>query len=134
MNAQHHLPNMTDKPKPLWILIAGPYRSGTNDDPEKMAANVDAMTRVALEIFRAGHVPIVGEWFALPLVEAAGSKQVGDETFNEIFHPGAILLGERCDAVLRIGGPSAGADEMVRLAQERGQQVFLLLQDVPGCA
>lgn len=120
--------------KPLWILIAGPYRSGTNDDPAKMAANVRAMTEVALQIYRAGHVPIVGEWFALPLVEVAGSQQVGDAIFNEIFHPSAILLGERCDAVLRIGGASSGADEMVRLARERGQQVFFTFEEIPGCS
>ena len=119
--------------KPLWILIAGPYRSGTNDDPAKMADNVRAMTAVALKIYRAGHVPIVGEWFALPLVEIAGSQKVGDEIFNEIFHPSAVLLGERCDAVLRIGGASSGADEMVRLARERGQQVFLSIEGIPGC-
>jgi hypothetical protein len=124
---------MDETKKPLWILVAGPYRSGTNDDPAKMAENVKAMTGVALKLFRAGHVPIVGEWFALPLVEAAGSQKVGDEIFNEIFHPSAILLGERCDAVLRIGGASAGADEMVRLARERGQQVFMRLEEVPGC-
>ena len=123
-----------ETPKPLWILVAGPYRSGTNDDPEKLAENVRVMNRVALRLFRAGHVPIVGEWFALPLVETAGSQRVGDEIFNSIFHPSAMLLGERCDAVLRVGGPSAGADEMVRLARERGQQVFLRVEDVPGCA
>ncbi|MGZ9223899.1 MAG: DUF4406 domain-containing protein, partial [Anaerolineales bacterium] len=27
----------------MLILIAGPYRSGTGDDPEKMAANVQYM-------------------------------------------------------------------------------------------
>ena len=27
----------------LMILVAGPYRSGTGDDPDKMAANVRAM-------------------------------------------------------------------------------------------
>ena len=91
------------------------------------------MNRVALQLFHAGHVPIVGEWFALPLVETAGSQRVGDEIFNSIFHPSAMLLGERCDAVLRVGGPSAGADEMVRLARERGQQVFMRVEDVPGC-
>ncbi|MEO7962833.1 MAG: hypothetical protein ABIT38_02880 [Gemmatimonadaceae bacterium] len=69
------------------ILIAGPYRSGTGDDPEKMAENVRVMERLALPIFRAGHVPVVGEWFALPLVGLAGSTHVGDEPFNEIFHP-----------------------------------------------
>lgn len=125
---------MDKNQNPLWILVAGPYRSGTNDDPEKMAENVRAMNRIALQLFRAGHVPIVGEWFALPLVETAGSKRVGDEIFDEIFHPSAILLGERCDAVLRVGGASSGADEMVRLARERGQQVFMRVEDVPGCA
>ncbi len=116
------------------ILIAGPYRSGTNDDPDKLAENVRAMNRVALKLFRAGHIPVLGEWFALPLVETAGSKRVGDEIFNEIFHPIAATLGARCDACLRIGGASSGADEMVRLARERGQQVFLKLSDVPGCS
>ena len=124
---------MNKKVKSLWILIAGPYRSGTNDDPELMAENVRKMNRVAIKLFRAGHIPIVGEWFALPLVEIAGSKKVGDEIFNEIFHPSAILLGERCDACLRIGGASTGADEMVRLARERGQKIFTQIEDIPGC-
>jgi hypothetical protein len=124
---------MSEPAKPLWILVAGPYRSGTNDDPAKMAENVRAMNRAAVKLFRAGHMPVVGEWFALPLVETAGSQHVGDQIFNEIFHPIAILAGERCDACLRMGGPSAGADEMVRLARERGQQVFFRVEDVPGC-
>jgi hypothetical protein len=116
----------------LMILIAGPYRSGTGDDPQKMAGNVAAMTRIALPLFRAGHLPMVGEWLALPLVEEAGSRRVGDAAFDEIFHPSAIRLLERCDAVLRVGGPSAGADEMVRIARERGLQVFYELEEVPG--
>ena len=59
----------------LMILIAGPYRSGTGDDPAKMQANVSAMEQFALPLFRAGHIPIVGEWLALPLVELAGSSR-----------------------------------------------------------
>ncbi len=95
--------------QPLMILVAGPYRSGTNDDPAKMAANVTAMTDVALQLYRAGHLPVVGEWFALPLVEAAGSSKVGDAIFNEIFHPIAHRILERCDACLRIGRCFAGS-------------------------
>ena len=34
----------------LMILIAGPYRSGTRDDPAKMAANVHAMEAYALPV------------------------------------------------------------------------------------
>lgn len=121
------------RPKSLMILVAGPYRSGTNDDPTKMAAHVTAMTEVSLRLYRAGHLPVVGEWFALPLVEAAGSQKVGDAVFNEIFHPIAHRILERCDACLRMGGASQGADEMVRTAQAQGKQVFFRLEDVPGC-
>ena len=67
---------MTAGGTPLMILVAGPYRSGTGDDPAKMAANVKAMEAYALPLFRAGHLPIVGEWLALPLVALAGSARV----------------------------------------------------------
>jgi hypothetical protein len=118
---------------PLMILIAGPYRSGTGDDPARMAANVRAMEAYALPLFRAGHVPVVGEWLALPLVALAGSERVGDAAFEEVFHPIAERLLARCDAVLRMGGASQGADLMVRVASAAGLRVFRRLRDVPGC-
>jgi ADP-ribose pyrophosphatase len=117
----------------MMILVAGPYRSGTGDDPAKMAANVRAMEAFALPLFRAGHVPIVGEWLALPLVALAGSKTVGDAAFDEIFHPIAERLLEHCDAVLRVGGASQGADLMLKVAQEHGLAVYHALDEVPGC-
>lgn len=116
---------------PMMILIAGPYHSGTNDEPEKMHANVKLMESFALPIFRKGHIPLVGEWFALPLVELAGSKEVGDDAFNEIFHPIAERLLTKCDAVLRVGGASSGADMMVRIANERGLNVYHNVDDIP---
>ena len=115
------------------ILVAGPYRSGTGDDPEKLAANVRAMEAYALPLFRAGHIPLVGEWLALPLVALAGSRQIGDAPFEEIFHPIAKRLLARCDAVLRMGGASKGADLMVQTAREHGLAVYHSLREVPGC-
>jgi hypothetical protein len=115
------------------ILIAGPYRSGTADDPAKMAANVRQMEAFALPLFRAGHIPVVGEWLALPLAAAAGSTHVGDEAFEDVFHPIAERILGRCDGVLRVGGASRGADEMVAVARARGLHVFRHLREVPGC-
>ena len=117
----------------LLILIAGPYRSGTGDDPGKMRRNVEAMESCALPIFRAGHVPILGEWLALPLTALAGSRKVGDEAFKEIFHPIAERLLKYCNAVLRVGGASKGADLMVSVAQQLGLRVFYSLKEIPGC-
>lgn len=115
----------------LAILVAGPYRSGTNDDKALLEENVAAMTSAALALFRRGHLPMMGEWLALPLILQAGSTKIGDEVFDEIFHPISRRLIARCDACLRIGGPSKGADEMVALALLHGKTVFYSLEEIP---
>lgn len=119
---------------PLMILVAGPYRSGTNDDPVLIARNVEAMTETSLRLFRAGHLPVMGEWFALPLIEHAGSTGIGDPVFNEIFHPISRRLVAKCNACLRIGGASTGADEMVALARQHGKAVYYSLHEMPAAS
>jgi hypothetical protein len=115
----------------MMILIAGPYRSGTGDDPARMAANLRQLEAYALPIWRAGHVPMIGEWVALPLMGVAGSRAVGDAMYEAIAYPVADRLLERCDAVLRVEGASKGADEDVRLASERGLPVFTSVDAIP---
>jgi hypothetical protein len=114
------------------ILIAGPYRSGTGDDPERMAMNLRNLESVALPLYRAGHLPLIGEWIALPLLREAGSTRPGDAIYDEILYPIAHRLLNRCDAVFRMPGASKGADEDVRLAKERDLPVFESLAEVPG--
>lgn len=116
----------------MTILIAGPYRSGTNDDPILMEQNLSRMEAMALPLFRAGHIPIIGEWFALPLLKAAGSTSPDDEVYREISYPIAHRLLGKCDAVLRIAGTSKGADGDVKLAQELGLPVYFRLEDILG--
>jgi hypothetical protein len=118
------------KTKPLTILIAGPYRSGTNDNPELMQQNLDRLETMALALFRAGHIPLVGEWLALPLLKIAGSKKPGDEIYQEISYPIAHRLITKCDAILRIGGESKGADNDVKLARELGLLIYYKLEDI----
>jgi hypothetical protein len=118
----------------MLILIAGPYRSGTGDDPEKMAANLERLEAPSHALFQAGHVPMIGEWVALPVWRTAGGRKVGDDLYEEIFHPVAGRLLQLCDAVLRLPGDSMGADNDVRIARERGIPVYFRLEDVPGCA
>jgi len=60
----------------LMILIAGPYRSGTGDDPVLLRQNLDRLEEAAWPIFRAGHLPMIGEWVALPVLASAGVTDV----------------------------------------------------------
>ena len=115
----------------MLILIAGPYRSGTNDDPKLIQKNLDNLEAMAVPIFRKGHVPMIGEWVALPIMKLAGSKTMGDEVWDEVQYPVAHRLLEKCDAVLRIEGASKGADMDVEIARSRGLPVYRSLNEIP---
>jgi len=119
-------------PKPLLILIAGPYRSGTGDDPELLARNLARLEEAAWPIFRAGHLPVIGEWVALPVLRGAGGDSVTDPVAKRIMYPTAERLLAHCDAVLRLPGESTGADQDVAIATERGLPVYYRLEDIPA--
>ncbi len=120
--------------KPMMILIAGPYRSGTGDDPAKMAENLKRLEEASWPIFEKGHVPMIGEWVALPIWQKAGGQAVGDALYERILHPTAGRLLQHCDAVLRLPGASQGADNDVKIARERGIPVYFALEDIPAAA
>lgn len=116
--------------RPLLILIAGPYRSGTGDDPEKMAANLARLETAAWPVFAAGHIPMIGEWVALPVLRSAGAT-VFDPVSEQVMYPTAERLLAHCDAVLRLPGESRGADQDVAIARQRGLPVYYRLEDIP---
>lgn len=118
--------------EPLLVLIAGPYRSGTGDDPDLMAANLRKLEEAAWPIFRAGHVPMIGEWVALPVLHGAGGTSPTDPIAAQIMYPTAQRLLQHCDAVLRLPGDSGGADQDVAIARDRGLPVWYRIEDVPG--
>lgn len=66
---------------------------------------------------------------ALPVIAAAG-----DAAFDEIMLPLSLALAERCDACLRIGGPSAGADAEAARFAAAGKPVWQDLAAVPPAA
>jgi hypothetical protein len=121
--------------KPKLILIAGPYRSGTNDDPQRMADNLKTLEEAAWPIFKAGHIPMIGEWVALPVLSSAGATAGPlDPLADQVMYPTAERLLMHCDAVLRLPGESKGADQDVAIARQRGIPVYHALAEVPGCA
>ena len=125
-------PPTTPSDRPLLVLIAGPYRSGTGDDPAALAANLARLEEAAWPVFRAGHVPMIGEWVALPVLRSAGADGVTDPLAAEVLYPTAERLLAHCDAVLRLPGESTGADRDVQIAQERGLPVYRSVEELPG--
>ncbi|SDN35780.1 ADP-ribose pyrophosphatase [Janthinobacterium sp. OK676] len=130
MLLQHAQLQLMPVKRGMQILVAGPYRSGTGDDPALMAANVAAMEAACLPLYAKGHMPVLGEWLALPMLALAGSTQVGDAVYEQLFHAHATRLLGHCDAVLRLGGASEGADQMVAVARGLGLAVFFSLDEI----
>lgn len=108
----------------MWIMVAGPYTAGARS-PEERAANLQRMNRAAVEVFRLGHVPVIGVNMALPMIEAAG-----EGSFDNIMMPLSLALTERCDTCLRIGGPSEGADQEAERFRAAGKPVFYSVEEL----
>jgi hypothetical protein len=117
--------------KPLLILISGPYMSGTNGDEAAIARNLNAMEDYALPIYKKGHIAVVGEWLAWPVIRQAGGETHSSEQFSEYQYPVAHRLLEKCDAVLRIPGESKGADLEMGMARDMGKIIFNSLEEIP---
>lgn len=111
----------------MWIMVAGPYNSGAKTDAERQE-NLDRMNRAAYALFRRGHTPIIGVNMALPIIQANGGAAV----FDEVMMPVSLALTARCDAILRIGGPSQGADDEVTRFRDAGKPVYTALDQVPS--
>jgi hypothetical protein len=118
--------------KPHLILIAGPYASGTDGDPDLMAQNLRRLEEAAWPIFAAGHIPMIGEWVALPVLSSAGATGPTDALAAEVMYPTAERLLQHCDGVLRLPGASRGADQDVAIARDRGIPVYFSIDEVPG--
>lgn len=113
---------------PHLILIAGPYRSGTDGDPARIAANLERLEQASAPIFRLGHVPMIGEWVALPILRTLDD----DAHEGDVMYDTAHRLLQHCDAVLRLPGASAGADKDVEIALERGLPVYYSIDEIPA--
>lgn len=122
---------MPKQNKPLLILIAGPYLSGTHGDAAKIAENHARLESYALPIYARGHLPIVSEWMALPIIQEAGGQTHGDAIFTQYQYPVAQRLLRRCDALLRIPGASRGADNDVTYAQSLGLPIYYRVDQIP---
>lgn len=109
----------------MWIMIAGPYSTGALSEMDR-ERNLLTLNRAAVALLKKGHVPIIGVNLALPIIRADGA-----ESYDRIMMPLSLALADRCDAVLRLEGVSAGADEEVDRVKARGGATYFSLRDVP---
>ena len=109
----------------MWIMISGPFRHGSKD-PKVWNTNLKEMNTYAYQVFQKGHVPVIGVNVALPIIEHNGWDK-----YDELMMPVSMAMAERCDAVLRIGGESNGADQEMDYFIEKGLPVYKSIDEIP---
>ena len=109
----------------MLIMVSGPYRSDS-DDPDVWKENLRSMNEAAYEVFKKGHTPLIGVNAALPIIAEAG-----EDKYEEIMMPISLALANICDAVLRIGGASKGADDEVEIFVKKNLQVYYSIGEIP---
>lgn len=109
----------------MLILISGPYTTGAKTEADRKA-NVQALNRAALAVFRQGHTPIIAANLAVPMAEVAD-----DGAIDVLMTSLTEQLADHCDACLRIGGESERADSEAALFETSGKPVYRAVDQVP---
>ncbi len=107
----------------MLIAVAGPYNAETD---EQKAANLKTMNIAAAEVYRMGHIPVIGVnaslFVADELTDISRAKVISDISF-------AII--EKCDAILMIGS-SPGADIECEIISAKGLPVYNSIDETPN--
>lgn len=106
----------------MLIAIAGPY---TADSEEKMQSNLDAMNDVCTEVYKKGHIPVVGLNNALPVV-----NRLQNINRYEAIMKISLAVVDRCDAILILGN-SPGTLKERDLFEEKKFHVYYTIEDIP---
>jgi len=106
----------------MLIVVAGPYSAETE---EKRSANLDAMNTAAAEVFRKGHIPIIGVNASLFIAD-----KLNDLNRGEVISKISFAIVERCDAILMIGS-SPGADKEKEIIEGKGLPVYNSIEEIP---
>jgi hypothetical protein len=106
----------------MLIAVAGPYSADTE---EQKTRNLDAMNHAAAEIYKKGHIPVIGVNAALFIADKLSSLPK-TEVINKI----SFAIVKRCDAVLMIG-ESPGANAEREIIASKGLPVYYSIDEIP---
>lgn len=105
------------------IGVAGPYSATSIEERRR---NLDIMHNAAVEVFKKGHIPLVGIDAAIPVV-AQMKFETEEERYDAIMRISLTVI-DQCDALLVIG-ESRGVQMEKDLIEKKGLKVFYNLNE-----
>jgi hypothetical protein len=108
------------------VMLAGPVSMLLGVPADEVAANLTILRRAAVEVWRRGHVPVVGVHEGYPLIPYLRAGEDAAQMVNDV----PFGLAERCGAIILFGGSEAAEEEARRVAA-RGGRIFRAVDELP---
>lgn len=106
----------------MMIAVAGPYSAETEEERKQ---NLDAMNIAAAELYKKGHIPVIGVNAALFVTEKLG-KSLRKKAMMDI----SLAVVGKCDALLLLK-ESPGANQERDLILSKGKTVYSDTGEIP---
>ncbi|MBL8016007.1 MAG: DUF4406 domain-containing protein [Ignavibacteria bacterium] len=106
----------------MLIAVAGPYSASTE---EQKQANLDAMNEAAAQVYKLGHIPIIGVNAGLPV-----ALMLPESDRRDVINGISFAIVEKCEAILMIGS-SPGADKEREIIEHKGLPVYYSIDEIP---
>lgn len=106
----------------MLIAIAGPFSAETEAERNK---NLKLLNLAAAEVYRKGHIPVIGVNAALPV-----SDELSNLPRREVINNISFAIIEKCDAILMTGS-SPGADFERDIIASKGLPVYYTVNEIP---
>jgi len=106
----------------MLIMVSGPVSADSNS---LRVARIDELNRVAAEVLKRGHVPLVG----INAADAVIARADVEDPYESVMKI-CEALAERCDAVLVIA-ESKGVWREIEIFKRRGCPVYRDVSEIP---
>ena len=113
--------------RPL-VYLSAPIMTGTHGNEALIEINVEAAMNMGYSMMNKGIVPYIPhlDWYWRKYNQRVGIPFFTEDQMLELDFD--VIL--RCDAVLRVLGPSRGGDLEVAFARDHGKPVFFHFEDL----
>jgi hypothetical protein len=108
------------------VLLVSPQQNQSSAPLQHdcIATQVPAIHSLQAQLFSVWQQHSTNDWFVVQVCQLSGNKAMPHSFFEAHFLPSLEAMVKNCDAILRQGGMSVAADELLRDAIHRNVPVF----------
>jgi hypothetical protein len=112
--------------KSLQVLLVSPQQNQFSSPLRQdfIATQVPAVHTLQAQLYSVWQQNSTNEWIVVQVCQLSGNKAMPHSFFENHFLPSLESMVKNCDAIIRQGGMSVAADELLKNANDHNVPVF----------